>query len=91
MARQPAECKPIIRVRNVRKRFPTQIDRNAALKDVSFDVPENCLTAIQGRSGSGKSTILEIIGLIQGARVFSRLKYAAGVHRVQRVSETETQ
>ena len=33
----------------------------------------------------------EIIALIQGERVYSRLKYEAGVHRVQRVPETETQ
>lgn len=33
----------------------------------------------------------EIIALISGDRVYSRLKYESGVHRVQRVPETETQ
>ena len=33
----------------------------------------------------------EIIALISGAGVYSRLKYESGVHRVQRVPETETQ
>lgn len=33
----------------------------------------------------------EIIGLISGKQVFSKLKYESGVHRVQRVPETETQ
>lgn len=33
----------------------------------------------------------EIIGLIQGENVYSQLKYESGVHRVQRVPETETQ
>ena len=33
----------------------------------------------------------ELIALISGDQVFSRLKYEAGVHRVQRVPETETQ
>ncbi len=33
----------------------------------------------------------EVIALIEGARVYSRLKYESGVHRVQRVPETETQ
>ncbi len=33
----------------------------------------------------------EIIALIKGDQVYSRLKYEAGVHRVQRVPETETQ
>ncbi|MHB8790690.1 MAG: peptide chain release factor 1 [Desulfobulbaceae bacterium] len=33
----------------------------------------------------------EIIALISGERVYSQLKYESGVHRVQRVPETETQ
>ncbi len=33
----------------------------------------------------------EIIGLISGEKVYSKLKYESGVHRVQRVPETETQ
>jgi len=33
----------------------------------------------------------EIIALISGEAVYSRLKYESGVHRVQRVPETETQ
>ena len=33
----------------------------------------------------------EVIVLIEGDRVYSRLKYESGVHRVQRVPETETQ
>ncbi len=33
----------------------------------------------------------EIIALISGESVFSKLKYESGVHRVQRVPETETQ
>ncbi len=33
----------------------------------------------------------EIIALIKGEQVYSRLKYESGVHRVQRVPETETQ
>jgi peptide chain release factor 1 len=33
----------------------------------------------------------EIIALISGEKVYSRLKYESGVHRVQRVPETEAQ
>ncbi len=33
----------------------------------------------------------EIIGLVRGEQVYSRLKFESGVHRVQRVPETETQ
>jgi peptide chain release factor 1 len=33
----------------------------------------------------------EIIAMIEGSRVYSRLKYEGGVHRVQRVPQTEAQ
>jgi len=33
----------------------------------------------------------EIIGMVRGKQVFSQLKFESGVHRVQRVPETETQ
>ena len=42
-------------------------------------------------SDSGVGGLKEVIALIQGERVFSRLKYESGVHRVQRVPDTEQQ
>ena len=38
---------------------------------------------------SGVGAIKEVIALIEGTRVYSRLKYESGVHRVQRVPATE--
>src|SRR2546425_1674377 len=42
-------------------------------------------------SESGVGGLKEIIALIEGQRVYSRLKYESGVHRVQRVPQTEQQ
>ena len=42
-------------------------------------------------SESGMSGFKEVIFLITGDRVYSRMKFEAGTHRVQRVPETETQ
>jgi peptide chain release factor 1 len=42
-------------------------------------------------SDSGVGGLKEVIALIEGGRVYSRLKYESGVHRVQRVPETEQQ
>ncbi|MGA9425419.1 MAG: peptide chain release factor 1, partial [Terracidiphilus sp.] len=42
-------------------------------------------------SESGVGGTKEVIAIIEGARVYSQLKYESGVHRVQRVPETETQ
>ena len=38
---------------------------------------------------TGVGAIKEIVALIEGKRVYSRLKYESGVHRVQRVPATE--
>jgi peptide chain release factor 1 len=40
-------------------------------------------------SETGVGGIKEVIALIEGRRVYSRLKYESGVHRVQRVPATE--
>jgi len=42
-------------------------------------------------SESAVGGLKEVIALIEGDRVYSRLKYESGVHRVQRVPETEQQ
>ena len=48
-------------------------------------------TEILSRHITGIGGFKEIIILVEGDLVFSRLKYESGVHRVQRVPETETQ
>lgn len=42
-------------------------------------------------SASGIGGMKEVIALIEGRKVYSRLKYESGVHRVQRVPATEQQ
>src|SRR6266498_1486049 len=42
-------------------------------------------------SESGVGGLKEVIALIEGDKVYSKLKYESGVHRVQRVPETEQQ
>ncbi len=46
---------------------------------------------ITSKSESEIGGVKEVIALISGDRVYSRLKYESGVHRVQRVPQTETQ
>ena len=46
---------------------------------------------ITSRSDSELGGIKEIIALVTGKRVYSKLKYESGVHRVQRVPKTESQ
>ena len=48
-------------------------------------------TEILSQHPTGMGGFKEIILLIEGDRVYSRLKLESGVHRVQRVPETETQ
>ncbi len=48
-------------------------------------------TDIMSRHNTGIGGLKEIIVLIEGQDVYSRLKFESGVHRVQRVPETEAQ
>ena len=48
-------------------------------------------TEIYSESSTGIGGFKEIILLIEGQNVYSRLKFESGVHRVQRVPTTETQ
>lgn len=50
----------VVKVRNLRKSFN---DREV-LKDISFDINAGEMVAVIGKSGRGKSTLLNIIGLI---------------------------
>ena len=51
----------LLEVKNLRKRF----DELLVLDDVSFEVPDNSVTAFIGASGSGKSTLLRAINLLE--------------------------
>ncbi len=42
-------------------------------------------------NGNGIGGFKEVVGMIQGNKVYSRLKWEGGVHRVQRVPQTEAQ
>ena len=48
-------------------------------------------TEILSQNMTGIGGFKEVILLVSGDRVYSRLKYESGVHRVQRVPETEAQ
>jgi len=46
---------------------------------------------ILSRNFTGVGGLKEIIALIEGEKVYSKLKFESGVHRVQRIPETESQ
>ncbi|MCF8085283.1 MAG: peptide chain release factor 1 [Desulfohalobiaceae bacterium] len=48
-------------------------------------------TQLLNKQDSGAGGFKEVVGQISGKRVYSRLKYESGVHRVQRVPATESQ
>lgn len=57
----------IIEVKNVRKSFQEGDGRKEVLKDVSFSAEQGEFVVILGKSGSGKSTFMNIIGGIDNA------------------------
>lgn len=55
---------PILKLRNVHRRFMLGETTVAALDNVSLDIHAGEFLAVWGPSGSGKSTLMNIIGLI---------------------------
>ncbi len=58
------EKKPIIHIENLRKEFQVGDEVVRALKGVSYDIYEGEFVTIMGASGSGKSTMLNILGCL---------------------------
>ena len=52
---------------------------------------QNWRVEITSSSDSSVGGLKEVLALVSGHKVYSRLKYESGVHRVQRVPATETQ
>jgi peptide chain release factor 1 len=52
---------------------------------------QNWRVEVTSSSESSVGGLKEVLALISGNKVYSRLKYESGVHRVQRVPETEQQ
>lgn len=52
----------MIHMQNVTKFYATPHGRKYVLRDVTFKFPEKCNIAILGRNGTGKSTLLRLLG-----------------------------
>ena len=56
--------KPAIEISHVSRRFSVAGGEFWALKDVTVTIPEGILAILKGRSGSGKTSLLNIIGAL---------------------------
>ncbi len=56
--------KPLIRLEGITKEYRMDAELVRALRGVDLEIYENEMVAIMGSSGSGKSTMLNILGLL---------------------------
>lgn len=54
----------ILKVENLKKVYKTKVENLNILNDINFTVEKGDLISIQGKSGSGKTTFLNLIGLL---------------------------
>ena len=59
---------PFISLRGVRREFPSGESAIAALSDVNLDIARGEFVAIMGASGSGNSTLMNIVGCLACSR-----------------------
>ncbi len=78
--------KEILRLENIRRNFRVGNEEVHALRGVSFTINEGEFVTIQGTSGSGKSTMLKILGCLDTPT--SGNYYLDGVE-VQKMSRNE--
>lgn len=76
----------MIHLENIRKTFSTNEISTVALAGVSLDVHQGEFIAIMGPSGGGKTTLLNIIGLLDSA---DEGKYYLGERDMSQLSEHE--
>ena len=57
----------IINVKNINKAYNTEIETNTVLCDLNFQLNSGEIVAIRGASGSGKSTFLNLLGMLDAS------------------------
>jgi putative ABC transport system ATP-binding protein len=58
---------PLIRLRNLEKRYQTRAGFSYVLRQINLDIVEGDFVTIMGPSGAGKSTLLGILGMYDHA------------------------
>jgi ABC-type lipoprotein export system ATPase subunit len=61
----PKNGQPIIEISNLCKSFPAGRITNDVLKDVSFTVSEGDFVVISGKSGAGKTTLMNVVSGVE--------------------------
>ena len=74
--------KPVIKLRNIEKRFQTKAGFTYVLRQINLNIAEGEFITIMGASGAGKSTLLNILGMYDQAWEGEFDFLADAVHRL---------
>jgi len=81
--------KSIISLKNISKEYKTKYDKIEVLKGINLEIEKGDFIAIIGESGAGKSTFLNIIGLIDNMTSGTYILYGNDVNTLNSNEKSE--
>jgi putative ABC transport system ATP-binding protein len=73
----------MIRLKNIEKCYETRAGKNYVLRQINLDIEEGEFITIMGPSAAGKTTLLNILGMLDGAWEGEYYLYEHAVHALK--------
>lgn len=73
----------MIRLKNIQKCYETRAGKNYVLRQINLDIEEGEFITIMGPSAAGKTTLLNILGMLDGAWEGEYYLYEHAVHTLK--------
>jgi len=73
----------MIKLRNIEKCYETRAGKNYVLRQINLEIPEGDFVTFMGPSAAGKTTLLNILGMLDGAWEGEYYLYDHAIHELK--------